>query len=737
MVNINTFKTQSTRSPKQRTAMERHRLGPRNADFFQDGKREGTLEKSLKQRMRAARASGVLDLSQMGLSKLARATMIEFGTQVEENEAWWAQKELFEIRLNGNVLEEIENDAFEEVVESLKVFIADCNDLEQFPCALMDLKALKKLILSNNRMKSGPSEDNVWPELVLLHLAHNEMKTVPKMIPNCNNLVRLDLSHNKIHDLGDICLPLNLEDVNLSNNELDHVHEAFFSNCSKIKLLDLSHNRIRSPMSFLFAERLSLLEILDLSHNKVSQLPQLPSCEKLDQILLGFNDLRALSGLTAERMPNLTVLELSENKLESLADDELIKLSCLKILDVSNNNLKELPFALGYMERIQIIKAVGNPLRGIRFSLLEGPTGRLKEHLRTRGEMPQSLQVSTAMSTSKMTPLQSLLWENDKIREADAAARSSTKNLNLDGILEDSSTLEILSQSYEESLINLRAIDLSSDSLVKVPAILSQKPCFFMDLLSLSLSNNALEEIQFNLFSKMERLQDLDLSRNSIRVFCEECDEVAFPALLGFNLSGNQVACLPKSLVSRKAAPKLEELDLSFNRLNSSELESWTPLFSSLKLLNLAENPMIRYLPETAIKSGLTLQLLNVENCGLKTIPNSIGQLPNLKTLLIAGNPQRLIRPDVISEGSHAVLALLRNRSSKGNRLAREEEKNVEEGRGDYERIKSMEKNIATLASRLENDLSLSSAAKQGIKMQLARERANLLRLKRSKMKHV
>lgn len=50
----------------------------------------------------------------------------------------------------------------------------------------------------------------------------------------------------------------------------------------------------------------------------------------------------------------------------------------LKTLDVSNNDLAELPAALGYLPELHRLAVDGNPLRTVRRSLLSGGASSLK-----------------------------------------------------------------------------------------------------------------------------------------------------------------------------------------------------------------------------------------------------------------------------------------------------------------------------------------------------------------------
>ena len=68
----------------------------------------------------------------------------------------------------------------------------------------------------------------------------------------------------------------------------------------------------------------------------------------------------------------------------------------LKFLELSNNDLSELPAGLGYLPSLQQLGVDGNRLRSVRRTLLCGSTEALKAYLRTRGPAPPSLSAEGA-----------------------------------------------------------------------------------------------------------------------------------------------------------------------------------------------------------------------------------------------------------------------------------------------------------------------------------------------------
>jgi Leucine-rich repeat (LRR) protein len=93
---------------------------------------------------------------------------------------------------------------------------------------------------------------------------------------------------------------------------------------------------------------------LELKENRLSVFNEVPESNRLDTISLSFNRLVDYNHFA--KSPNLTVLILADNKIKVLSRD-IIKLSKLKTLDVSNNDLSDLPCEIGFINtlvRIQL-----------------------------------------------------------------------------------------------------------------------------------------------------------------------------------------------------------------------------------------------------------------------------------------------------------------------------------------------------------------------------------------------
>ncbi|KMV65411.1 hypothetical protein M970_091440 [Encephalitozoon cuniculi EcunIII-L] len=89
-----------------------------------------------------------------------------------------------------------------EKVEKHEVCDLHNMDLEEVSLEIMEAlkcnKEVKKLNLSNNKLKTLPAEFGTLSELVELDLSCNEMESIPQEIGNLKSLEVLNLSNNKL-----------------------------------------------------------------------------------------------------------------------------------------------------------------------------------------------------------------------------------------------------------------------------------------------------------------------------------------------------------------------------------------------------------------------------------------------------------------------------------------------------------------------------------------------------------
>ncbi|XP_057697855.1 leucine-rich repeat-containing protein 40 isoform X2 [Corythoichthys intestinalis] len=220
------------------------------------------------------------------------------------------------------------------------------------------------------------------------------------------------------------------------------------------------------------------------------------------------------------------------------------------------------------------------------------------------------------------------------------------------------------------SLKNLRSLTLQQNLLEVLPEELRQ-----MDALTeLDISDNRLTELPSGL-GHLSRLQKLHLCRNKLTSLPDSLALLANVKLL--DCSGNQLSDVPACLSQMVAleqlylrhnklrqlpplhAPALKELYVGNNQLESVAAEqasSW----SVLSVLELRDNKIKTLPDELAGLSALTR--LDLTNNDIGVLPAWLGLLPDLKMLLLEGNPLRGIRRDLLTKGTNEILKYLRGR---------------------------------------------------------------------------
>ena len=79
---------------------------------------------------------------------------------------------------------------------------------------------------------------------------------------------------------------------------------------------------------------------------------------------------------------------LNDNKIKKLSSN-IIKLKTLKTLDLSNNDLPDLPSEVCFINTLVRMQIEGNPLKAIRQNIRASGTNNLKNYLRDRMDAKQ------------------------------------------------------------------------------------------------------------------------------------------------------------------------------------------------------------------------------------------------------------------------------------------------------------------------------------------------------------
>ncbi|CAD7087455.1 unnamed protein product [Hermetia illucens] len=174
--------------------------------------------------------------------------------------------------------------------------------------------------------------------------------------------------------------------------------------------------------------------------------------------------------------------------------------------------------------------------------------------------------------------------------------------------------------------VNLKVLDISSNSLTRLPEEIVQLP-----LITLIVKNNLLtnKSLPKSLNFKNGNLKEL-------------------------NLSGNMLTHFPDQALELKS---LRYLYLGANKISNISKDIWK--MSSLQILSLGGN-LIAEVPET-VGSLHHLQALTLCDNAIENLPTSIGELRNLKSLLLHRNRLKHLPRNIITLKNLTELSLRDN----------------------------------------------------------------------------
>ncbi|ETN67288.1 chaoptin [Anopheles darlingi] len=248
--------------------------------------------------------------------------------------------------------------------------------------ALRSLRKLQVLRLSGNALTELPADlFRGVHGLRVLELAHNTLKYLPDGLVQSEGLERLDVSHNQLTKIPVTAISnlaaMALCELDLSHNHIGAIHSVDLNNKFRsLAWLDLSHNRLVRLEDAAFAT-LPRLATLDLSHNG--------ELEVMGRAFIGLEgsliELRlanvSLGAVPELASPSLRTLQISHNELPSIPPELAANLSALRSLDLSENDLTNVPLITHSLPNLRNLYLAGNPITTLTNTSLLGAADTL------------------------------------------------------------------------------------------------------------------------------------------------------------------------------------------------------------------------------------------------------------------------------------------------------------------------------------------------------------------------
>ncbi|KAH8072136.1 hypothetical protein JL721_4050 [Aureococcus anophagefferens] len=530
--------------------------------------------------LRRARASGFLELSDRRLRALPVEAYAPTPEDLDPDEKFWEIVELRSLDATGNLFDELPGDW--RSVGTLRQLRVGKNRLCALPEGIFaDLPNLEVLDCGDNQIRHLPGFQGCGASLKTLLAPRNRLQALDAGVLGLAALEALDVGGNV--DLK--CLPRLPE--RLQKNRLSEG-------------VDVRHCR--------------WLTYLDLRSNGMATyaIPDLPN---LSHVFLGHNGL----GDVALEKPSdaLAHVDLGANRLRHLPP-ALGACGGLQSIDASNNDLGEVPAALGYLPKLHRLSLEGNPLRTLRRDLLTQGCDRLKAPIYGPGALARVLD------------LKGRKLERCPLSRDDARTIS-------DDLAADDGLDEYVADRGKRALVaKVQVVGASNNDLAQPPeaaVLLELGPA----LSELKLCRNKLSALPLAALARVP-LKRLDCRENAIDR--DEFLDAVSPLgahLTELDASSNRLRAVPRSVF---ACVALRSLRLPRNAIAGDLQRGWGALVS-LETLDVADN---RLTSLGDVHAAPRLRVLDLANNSIRNVPPELGLCPELRTLVLHGNPQRSVR---------------------------------------------------------------------------------------------
>ncbi|XP_033617869.1 leucine-rich repeat-containing G-protein coupled receptor 6 [Fukomys damarensis] len=313
-------------------------------------------------------------------------------------EALWELPSLQSLRLDANLISLVPERSFEGL-SSLRHLWLDDNALTEIPVrALNNLPALQAMTLALNRISHIPdfAFQNLT-SLVVLHLHNNRIQHLGTHgFEGLRNLETLDLNYNELQEFPVAIRTLGrLQELGFHNNNIKAIPEKAFMGNPLLQTIHFYDNPIQSVGRSAF-QYLPKLHTLSLNGaTDIQEFPDLKGTTSLEILTLTRAGIQLLPPGMCQQLPRLRVLELSHNQIKELPSlhrcqkleeiglqhnriweigaDTFSQLSSLQALDLSWNSIRSIhPEAFSTLRSLVKLDLTDNQLSTLPLAGLGG-----------------------------------------------------------------------------------------------------------------------------------------------------------------------------------------------------------------------------------------------------------------------------------------------------------------------------------------------------------------------------
>ncbi|KAM3962801.1 artichoke [Aphomia sociella] len=523
-----------------------------------------------------------------------------------QTDAFVAMPALRELHLSNNSLSDMNEGPFWNL-PALKGLDLSFNYFRRLqPKMLYNLPALRRINFSNNQLTIiDPITFMESPLLEYVNVSGNALVSIhPATFRNLVNLFEVDVSYNRLIEFvpglprgleqlylqknqitglpvppsPDLDLP-SLRTLDISINGIQKIAYGSMKGLHNLRRLYMKRNGLRQIETTTFSD-LERLELLDLEDNQIISVhpKSFSKLVRLKQVNLHGNTIENFDFVTIQDNAALSALDFSKNKLKSISPNVVKRALDVEILNISSNNLHELPVTLNILPKLKVLDASYNHIKHF--------DGNVINNIHTLMEVKMPYNKINELRTGSFKDLR-----------------------NLDTIDLDGNQIEVVHPKAIENLPNL---------------------------ISLYLSRNHILDLPDNVFSNIPKLRIIDLQGNRLQYISPRAFE-NIPLVQYLNISNNQLTNIDNS--GLRLLTSLEVLDLSYNKLTKITRASFQYM-EWLVELNM-DNNLICYINGQPFDTMPRLKVLSLRHNKLSFVSETTFTKlrNNIAILDIDGNP--------------------------------------------------------------------------------------------------
>lgn len=367
-----------------------------------------------------------------------------------------------------------------------------------------------------NRKKTG-----------VLIIEESKIENIPEHLTTSYHptILRVIFSGLKTLKINDFAEAIELIELNVTHNKIDHLEPNIFIYAHNLEVIDLSNNRITDVSEYSF-ENIPKLKILILSNNLIEKFEFKSSLIDLQVFMIDNNSLTHLNDNILERSAQLTDLRINDNKLNISKLNVTVRLDTF---DMSNN-----PTAIYLISKNLKIK--NSNVRLLNIDKTAVTIDASKNRIDSIVVDPRNALIDLNLSRNNYTTMR-----------------------NLTGL----KSIEKLDLSFNQ------IEDFNLTSFSNMP-----------QLKELNLENSGLKIIDFGLFSQQQHLNWLDISYNDLKEVNFNMLTVSIAYLY---IEGNALTNIDLSDIAI-TLPYLRVLGLSNNKFSCEKLIEIRKLLASLSI---------------------------------------------------------------------------------------------------------------------------------------------------------